>query len=117
MKINHIDVRSATIASGGSLSTPLELEGAAIFGLIMPAEWTAANLTFQACDTFGGTYQNLYDDSGTEVTVTAAAARCIAIDLAALKLAGFNYIKIRSGTSATPVNQAAARTIKLICKH
>lgn len=118
MKINKTDVRTATIASGGNLSTPIEIEGAQILGFIMPAEWTSANLTFKASDTFGGTYQDIYDDSGIEVSVTVAAqGTCIGISVAALALAGFSYIKIRSGTAAVPVNQAAARVIKVNCKQ
>jgi hypothetical protein len=43
----------------------------------MPADWDAANLTFQASYNTGGTFDDLYDQYGTETSVTAAADRYI----------------------------------------
>jgi hypothetical protein len=110
---------TATIASGQALSGAIELnEHAAhrLLALVMPAAWTTANLTFQAAATLDGTYQNLHNDEGTEVSVTAAASRVIAIDKAVASLAPLRFLKIRSGTGATPVNQAADRTLTLLVK-
>ena len=109
-------VATSTIANGQSLSGVIDLEGRTMVGIIMPAAWTAASLTFQACATQTGTYSDLYDDSGIEVAVQAAAARAIAVDLAALKLAPWRYLRIRSGTSGTPVNQGAERILTLVVK-
>lgn len=96
------------IASGESLSTALDIDGALAIAIHMPAAWTTASLTFQA--SFDGTtYNNVYDDAGNEVTVTAAASR--AITILSNYLTPFRFIKIRSGTSGSAVNQAAARAI------
>ncbi len=119
---NHVETvgqdatATATIAQTESLSGVVDLGGHALVGIIMPAAWTAAALTFQASNASGGTYANVYDDSAVEVTVQAAASRAIAVDMAALKLAPWRYIKIRSGTSATPVAQEAERTLTLVLK-
>ena len=111
------EVITATIANGEALSGEIDLGGYQIGAIQMPAAWTAANITFTAATATGGTFQSLYDDSGLEVTVTAAAAECIALSSNALNLAPLRFIKIRSGTAATPVNQGAARTIQLILKR
>ena len=116
-KINELISRAATIAAGQSLSNVIELEGAEVFAIHMPAAWDAANITLQAAPFFGGTYQDVYDDLGSEVAITAGAGKCIAIDANALKLAGLNFVKLRSGTGATPVTQTVARSITVVCKH
>lgn len=107
---------TATIAISTSLSAVVDLEGYHYLAIQMPAEWTTADLTFQASSTSGGTFADVYDDAGLEISAKAAASRVIGIDLAVVKLAALRYLKIRSGTTATPVNQAAERTLTLILK-
>lgn len=109
-------IKTVTIANGASLSSEVDLGGYALTAIQMPTAWTAASLTFQAATASGGTFQDVYDDLGNEITVQAAASRCIGIDAVAGALAPLRFIKIRSGTSATPVNQGADRTLILILK-
>lgn len=105
---------TAVVASGASLSGAVTLGGYRLAGVVMPADWTAANLTFQGSHD-GTTYWNVYDDAGSEVSVTAAEDRDIGIRAnVALALAPWRFLKVRSGTSGTPVNQAADRTLTLI---
>lgn len=113
--------QQVTIANGGSLSGAAtgatRVGGGAtgiyetLVGIIMPASWSAASLTFQASND-NSTFTNLYNAAGTEVTATVSAARWVAIDPA--DFAGVAYLKVRSGTSGTPVNQGADRTITLV---
>lgn len=103
--------KDVVIAGGASLSAAVDIDGSSLVGIVMPAAWTAANLTFQGSSD-DSVFNNLYDDAGTEVTVTAAAARYIAVQPS--EFVGFDTLKIRSGTSGTAVTQAAARTITLI---
>lgn len=103
--------KSVTIANGQSLSAAVDLEGRKIAGVFMPAAWTAANLTFQASDAAAGTYADVYDTAGTEISVTAAVSRAL---MDPSKLAGIRFLKIRSGTSAVPVNQLADRILILL---
>lgn len=98
-------------------SSEVEIGGYKYMSLFMPATWTAANLTFQAATASGGTFYDLYDDAGNEVTVIAAGARAISVDMYAFNFAPIRYIKFRSGTAATPVNQTAAKTITVILKQ
>lgn len=103
---------SATITNGTSLSAAIDLGAATLFGIQLPAAWTTANLTFQG-STDGATYANLYDSNGSEVTVTAAASQFIVMAVPPQWI-GLRYLKIRSGTSGTAVNQAADRTLQIV---
>lgn len=107
---------TATIANAASLSGEVDLEGQAVQAIQMPAAWTAANLTFTASAASGGTFDPVHDDGGTEVTVTAAAARTIGLDAVARELDGLRFIKVRSGTAGVPVAQGAERILTLILK-
>lgn len=102
----------AVIAAGGSLSAAADLGGLRLAGIEMPAGWTAAGLTFQGAATNPAGLADLYDGSGAEVTLPAAAGRFIQVDEE--RFAGIRWLKIRSGTSATPVTQAAERTLRLV---
>lgn len=107
-------IDSVTILNGQSLSAALNLGGNWPIGFQMSAAWTAANLTFQGSND-GTTFQNVFDDLGNEVTVIAVAAHNIGLTESAQQwLAPFGIIKVRSGTSGTPVNQGADRVIGLV---
>lgn len=109
---------TVTIASGGNLSTAAYLRDYSLVGIITPSSWTTANLTLQMGfddpSATSPTYNNVYTSTGSEYTVTAAASRFIAIS--PLDLPQVEFIKVRSGTSGSPVNQDAARSIKLVLK-
>ena len=107
-------VVSASIANGASLSSEVDLNGLVCIGIEMPADWTAAALTFQGSNT-SGALLNVYSDGGTEYSKTVAASRAIYLETVN-PLLPWRYIAVRSGTSGTPVNQGGARTIKLICR-
>lgn len=108
---------SVVIASGQSLSAVVHLSDAKLVGIQMPASWDAADLTVQACETSGGTYQNVYDDADNELVIQAAAGRHITLVSPDKFLGVGPYIKLRSGTSGTPVNQTADRTVKLLIRQ
>lgn len=103
---------TATIAISSSLSSAVELTDGPLVRLVIPSAWTTANITFQT--SYDGTnYADLYDKAGTEYTVTVGgASREIAVPIA--DWIGIRYIKVRSGTTGSAVNQAAARTIQLV---
>lgn len=101
------------IANGQSLGPAINLDAVRLVAVQMPAAWTAANLTFQGSHD-GVTYADVFDGvaAGAEIVVGAAAARYIVLDQT--KIAGFAYVKIRSGTSGVPVAQGADRTLQLV---
>lgn len=112
--VNISDTLTATILSGQSVSAAVNLGGLRLFGLVMPAAWTTANLTFQMSPDNGVSWSNIFDINGVEFTVTAAASRFITFDPAALP--AVQWLQIRSGTSGTPVVQAADRNINLVLR-
>lgn len=103
-------VLQAQIALNGSLTGVIDLGRARLARIVMPAAWDAANLTFDVSYD-GAAFAPLYDASGTEYTVVAAAARSILVPLA--DFIGVRWLKIRSGPVAGPVVQTAARTFNL----
>ena|SRR5438105_12074245 len=104
----------AVIAISTSLSPSVYLDKGILVAIHMPSAWDTGNLTFQGSND-NVTFDNVYTDAGTEFAITAAASRYIIItSTAANNLSGLMYIKVRSGTSGTPVTQTAARTIYLI---
>jgi len=107
---------TVTIAINTSLSGATYIGDGDLVGIMMPAGWTSAGITFQSSYD-GVTYQNLWDAAGNEITVSsssAVASQNITID--SDQFDGCVWIKFRSGTGASPVNQAAARTITLLVR-
>jgi hypothetical protein len=103
-----------TILSGQSLSAGGQPNGLEIVGCVMPAGWDTATITFQG-SMDGATWQNLYDETGGEVTLQAAAGRYIVVPPALM--AGLPWVRVRSGTSGTPVNQTADRLLTWLIRN
>ncbi len=110
---SHIrdDVTVVTIPLGASITPEIDMGGKRLARIAMPAAWTTANLTFQVSPISGGSFTDLYDSTGTEYTVTASTSRTIIIPFA--DFIGLKFIKIRSGTTGTPVVQAADRILTI----
>lgn len=103
--------RTFTIAGGASLSDAIDMQSCTSMRMMISPPWATANLTFQNSDDNGDTYGNLYDESGNEVTITVPAASAtlpITIRMSAGDWWSWRYLKIRSGTSGTAVNQGTA---------
>ena len=110
---------TVTISSGASISAGFETQGMPIVGILCdPTAWTAAGITFQASEPTGTTYGNVYDPTGTEVAVTISTASYAIIqpsDYASCY--GSPYVRIRSGTSGSPVTQGGVRTLTIIQRN
>ena len=104
---------AASIAISTSLSASIDLKDQPIVAIQMPTGWDAAQLTFQGSNN-NSTFQNVYNMFGEEFTVEAAASRYIV--LSPFEFQWARYIKIRSGTSGTPVTQTAARSFVLVTR-
>jgi hypothetical protein len=101
---------TATIGIGAALSGAVDLGRTVLAGIVMPAAWTAAVMTFDV-SADNATFVPL-KYAGAEVSLTVAASEGHSVDTSVFL--GWRYLKVRSGTFATTVNQAAARTITLI---
>ncbi len=106
--------KTVTIASGTALTAAINLADRRPCRIEMPAAWTAAALTFQVSSD-GVTFRDFYDQSGNEYSISAAAALINRAILMTINgWIGVQYLKIRSGTSSAPVNQAAQRDLTLV---
>ncbi|MEJ0062403.1 MAG: hypothetical protein WDO70_04180 [Alphaproteobacteria bacterium] len=125
----HGNYATATISSGASITGALNLDaisgvaeagqavsqklGMRLGGIVMPAAWTAAGLTFQV-SADGTSFFDLRDKNDNEVTMTVSAGKAYLLDLA--DWVTVPWIKIRSGASASAVNQGADRTLTLLLR-
>ena len=112
--ISNFTVKKFTIIINEALSAAVNIQGLVLIGIVMPADWTAANITFQG-SLDNVTFNDVYDEDGVEIAWTGASASRVLLQTGTQPLlGGLSYLKIRSGVTATPVNQAAARTVELI---
>ena len=106
---------NVTIPNGTAVTSVIDTMGFPLAGVLMPSAWTAANLTMDAAPDAAANVAAVYDDAGTEVTLTAAASRFIAVSPS--KLSGVQFLRMRSGTAGTPVNQGADRALVLVLRE
>lgn len=111
---NILDVLPALIASGAALSGALNLGGLRLVGLAVPATVTGSTLTFQVSVDGGTTWVNMFDKGGNEIAIAIGASRLVVLDPA--DFAGVQWLKVRSGTSGTPVNQGQDTTFQLVLR-
>lgn len=105
----------AAIASGQSLSGQVNLGGYTLVGIVVPAAWIAAGISFQASADDGATWAELVDSTDTAISVSSiTGAAFVAID--PTKWRGVRSIKVRSGTAAAPVNQTSAVVLTLLTR-
>jgi hypothetical protein len=107
-----LQTQQVTITSGQSLSIAATLGvNRLLVGIQMDVGWDAAALTFQMSPDGGTTWLEMQGASAV-LTYNAAAGQYIAIDPTLWR--GVTMLKVRSGTSGSPVNQTATRTLTLI---
>jgi hypothetical protein len=114
------------IPANQALSGEIDLGSNNLVAIEMPEAWAGTAITFQSKaapqrnTTSGQTpedWDDVYDDAGTEVSVTVAANRVVVIGTVTKAAIGaLRFIRLRSGTAASPVNQNPTREIKLIVK-
>lgn len=95
-----------------NISTALDKSHYKSFSIHLPTDWTTAPITFLGSRTFDGTYvQVVNPDNSEEAKINeVAASKCISL-LEEPSLAVIPYIKLRSGTANTPVDQGTTKTI------
>lgn len=79
----------------------------------LPSAWTEAAITFLGSIDGGSVFQDIYDDTSERQMAASAVAAGRTLALDPLDWAAFTHIRLRSGVSAAPVSQSAARTIVL----
>lgn len=110
---SRLSTIAAVIPSGATgQSAAVDLTGFAVTGIVMPATWVAAGITMLTSDAEAGTFLPVHDAAGTEMLITVAASRFVALSPDATS--SLRWVKLRSGTTATPVDQTAERALTLI---
>lgn len=107
------NIKTVTIANGESLSDAVSLGNKeTIVAVELPSTYDQSPLTFLATGQNDLTLlKSVYVD-GVEYTVSGIQNTFQALNPA--NILGSRLLQLRSGTSATPVNQSGARTIVLI---
>ena len=109
----QLSTQNVTIANGQSLSNAVTLDRTTLVGIVMPADWTAASMTFQA-STDDTNFFDLFDNFGNEVIHLVNLDRYVVFDPSTF--ASVANLKVRSGTSGAAVNQAAERIIQILSR-
>lgn len=105
------DIATLVISTGATgLSDAMNLGGRTLAAIEMSTAWTEAPITFKG-SIDGANFYDLYDDDGTEVSITTTASRLVRLD--PVPFVGLSHIKFRSGDASTAVAQGAERTLKL----
>ena len=105
-----------TIAAGQSLSLEIDTQGFPLAGLSVPSNYTGTTITAQAAQKPGGSFQDVRDATGAEVVITVAANRIVALG-AGSTLALLRFLKLRSGTAASPTVQGSSVRLLLLRKQ
>lgn len=121
MLIQDLKSIPVLIANGTAISAAVNIGPMTLVGIIMdPSAWTPADLTFQAAPD-GATFGELVETDLAAADAVAAlqvhspaAGQFIVLDPA--KLRGVVSLKVRSGTSGSPVNQLADRNLTLLAR-
>lgn len=100
----------AVIAGSGSLSSAVQVNYAPLVTISVPTI-DSATLTFMRQNDPDDDFRDCYDDAGNELTTGAATTGGWSAVIP--WLAGAFAVKVRSGTSGTPVAQSAAVTIPI----
>lgn len=100
---------TVTTAADG-LSDVIDLGGLGVRSIEMSTAWTNASLTFMGAVKSTDTMSSVrVTTGGTELTYTTTGGYVLNVDPD--NFSGLRYLQARSGTTATPVAQAAARTL------
>lgn len=89
---------TATILSGATTSQEIDLAGADLCGLFMPASFTGTSIKITASNASGGTFVTVQDGLGADYSLTVSASKYIPVSNLAL-VAGLRFIKLVSGSS------------------
>jgi hypothetical protein len=108
---------SCVISSGQSLSSAASIpEGMRPIAAALPAAWTDSDISFSVSFDNSIFYEVTDGNTTTSPLILSGAGRVSYIFfLPVWQLARCQYVRIRSGSSVSPTNQEADRTIQVVC--
>jgi hypothetical protein len=100
---------NVTIDAGEQLSSAADLSSSTLSMILVPQQWTAANLSFL----ISGDNVDFYDliDDQTQRAVHTAAPPGCAMPVTGI---GGTFVKLRSGLPEHPINQSDVRVVTLL---
>ena len=99
------------ISADDNISSVIQVGAGEIVGVIAPSNFTTSNIQFQACDTVGGTYLDVYDADNALVAITSAtASRFYTISFIGIK--GLGFIKLNAVTNQITADKEVIVVIK-----
>jgi len=105
---NKLDSATVTIANGAQLSGALDCGGMSLVGIITPAALTGTAMTLQGSHD-NSTFNDVNNSAGTQVSITVAASRFIALNPD--DFVSFRYLKLKSGSA-----EGAERIIRCVLR-
>ena len=113
-----VSTPAPAIAASASLSNMFYVGHGRLESIETPSGWTTASLTFQG--SYDGTnFFELYDSGNNEITISSVAASTL-VQMgtigATAGLPGALWMKIRSGTAASPTTQTSAVTLNCVVR-
>lgn len=118
--------RQITVIIPAGASQPadiLDLKESQILGVFIPSNWTAAGISFQTSPDSGQNLPNVFDAGGNEYVLSASASTYVSLGHGpawdsplGCPLNGLRYLRPRSGTAGTPVNQTTESRLTFLVK-
>ena len=110
--------QSLVIPNGTSVSASIDLDGSALigFGLIATQTWTTAALTIEVSSNNTDWLTAVNDATGLTAGSYPSITPGTGYAVDALTFLPWRYARLRSGTSASPVNQGADRTFTVVTR-
>lgn len=102
---------TAVIPGTGSVSAGVQLANQGLIGLYFPGNFANASLSFLV-SLDNTTWLTLVDPFGNEVAIPSQASQQVGLDPD--DFLGYTYIKVRSGTSGSPITQPSDAAVSLI---
>lgn len=126
--MSSVAVITTEIPANQSLSGAVDLGAGSILAIKLPDNFPTTTLTFQSKAEFSEhninnanlieqDWDNVYDDAGTEISVTVAANRIVVVGTATKNLGACRYLRVRCGTAAAPLNVNPTMLIRFIIKQ
>lgn len=109
-----------TISAGESISTVLAKAHHSYMAIYLPSNWTTASITFLGCNTIDGTFNQVVSATDiSEVNIPSVeASKVIVLDTEFLEsLIALPFVRLRSGTLITPVNQVSDVSINIVLRR
>jgi hypothetical protein len=108
----QITTITATIRAGESVSDAIDSMSETMTAIIFPPDWTSSGGITLQLSVDNVTYFDVYQSNGKDLTMAVKPGGAAVIDPNVGRAA--RYFKLRSGTVAKPVNQAADRVFQIM---